>query len=143
MSGSSPSNSLFPITQSNVENVFGYIFAPWVKELGFKDFTVSEGYCSVILPLSSKVRFVTGSMCGQAIMAGVDTASGLASGTTERIGKGTVYQHTHFLSPAANDDYLFKAIVRSFRSSRAYVECDVVSVRTMELVARGVSEFAY
>jgi acyl-coenzyme A thioesterase PaaI-like protein len=90
MSGSTARNSLFPITQTNVEKVFGYIFAPWVKELGFKDFTVSEGYCSVILPLSSKVKFVTGSMCGQAIMAGIDTASGLASGTTERIEQGQV-----------------------------------------------------
>ena len=143
MSPNSAANALFPITQANVEQVFGYIFAPWVKELGFKDFIVSTGHCSVILPLSSKVKFVTGAMCGQAIMAGIDTASGLATGTSERVGKGTVYQHTHFLSPAANDDYRFEAIVKSFRSSRAYVECDVVSVTTGELVARGVSEFAF
>ncbi|MCA3077357.1 MAG: hypothetical protein ING71_01005 [Rhodocyclaceae bacterium] len=76
-------------------------------------------------------------------MAGIDTASGLATGTSDRVGKGTVYQHTHFVSPAANDDYRFEAIVKSFRSSRAYVECDVVSVTTGELVARGVSEFAF
>ncbi len=143
MSANTAGNALSPVTQNNVDYVFGYIFAPWVKEFGLEDFIVSAGYCSVILPLSSKVKFVTGAMCGQAIMACIETASGLATGTSERVGKGTVYEHTHLVSPAANDDYRFEATVTTFRSSRAYVECDVVSVTTGELVARGVSEFAF
>ncbi|AMS28681.1 MAG: hypothetical protein ING71_01000 [Rhodocyclaceae bacterium] len=59
MSANTARNALFRVTQTNVEQVFGYIFAPWVKELGFTDFIVSAGHCSVILPLSSKVKFVT------------------------------------------------------------------------------------
>jgi acyl-coenzyme A thioesterase PaaI-like protein len=37
-------------------------------------------------------------------MAAIDTVASLAMATTDRLLKGTVYQHTHFLRPAANDD---------------------------------------
>ena len=44
-------------------------------------------------------------------MAAIDSVASLAIATTERISKGTVYQHTHFSRPAVNDDFHVKAEV--------------------------------
>jgi hypothetical protein len=140
MSPNTARDALFPVTQRNVDQVSGYNFGPWAKETGFKDFFVTTGHCSVILPLSSKLKLVTGPMCGQAIMVGIYAATCLATGTSEREGKRCC---THFLSPAANDEHCPEAIVKSFRPSRAYVERDVVSVATGGPVAFGVSDFAF
>jgi len=42
------------------------------------------------------LKFSSGAVCGQAIMAAVDTVASPAMSATERVSKGTVYQHTHF-----------------------------------------------
>jgi acyl-coenzyme A thioesterase PaaI-like protein len=95
-----PPHSL-PITSETVLDVYDWLFAPWVKELGLRDFTVAPGRVTAVLPQSEKLQFVSGAVCGQVIMSAVDTVASLANMTSERMPKGTVYQHTHFLRPAA------------------------------------------
>nr|QQZ51769.1 PaaI family thioesterase [Phenylobacterium glaciei] len=90
------------------------MFAPSIKEMGFTDFVVREGFCSIRLPMNDRLRFFSGAVCGQALMAAIDTAASIATETTARPGKGAVYQHTHFLRPAANDDFRIKATMRRF-----------------------------
>ena len=41
---SAPPESLFPVTKDNVHAAFGWVFAPWIKEMGLTDFVVREGY---------------------------------------------------------------------------------------------------
>ncbi len=138
-----PPNGLFPLTQGTAHAAFDWVFAPWVKVLGLTDFVVREGFVSMRLPLNDRLKFFSGAICGQALMAAIDTVASMAATTGPRLGKGTVYQHTHFLRPAANDDFLIEAEVKRFGKASAYVDCSVTFVGSGELVAHAVLEFAF
>jgi acyl-coenzyme A thioesterase PaaI-like protein len=138
-----PPDGLFPLTQDNAQALFDWVYAPWIKEMGLTDFVVREGFVSMRLPLNDRLKFFSGAVCGQAIMAAIDTVASMAVATSPRLGKGTVYQHTHFLRPAANDDFLIAATVRRFGKASAYVDCSVTFVGSGELVAHAVLEFAF
>lgn len=140
---SAPPEGLFPVTQKNMHAAFDWVFAPWIKDMGLTNFVVREGFCSMRLPLNDKLKFYSGAVCGQALMAAIDTVASMASATSPRIGKGTVYQHTHFLRPAANDDFLVTAEVKRFGKASAYVDVGVTFVTSGELVAHAVLEFAF
>lgn len=140
---SAPPDGLFPVTQANVHAAFDWVFAPWIKEMGLTDFVVREGFCSMRLPMNDRVKFFSGAVCGQALMAAIDTCASMATATSARAGKGTVYQHTHFLRPAANDDFRIEATVKRFGKASAYVDCSVTFVGSGELVAHAVLEFAF
>ena len=136
-------DGLFPITQETAQAAFDWVFAPWVKDMGLTDFVVREGFASMRLPLTDRLKFFSGAVCGQAIMAAIDTVASVAAATGPRIGKGTVYQHTHFLRPAANDDFLIAATVKRFGKASCYVDCSVTFAGSGELVAHAVLEFAF
>jgi acyl-coenzyme A thioesterase PaaI-like protein len=138
-----PPEGLFPVTRETMHEVFGWVFAPWIKEMGFTDFDVREGYFAMRLPQSDRLQFFSGAVCGQAIMAAIDTAAAMAVATTPRQGKGTVYQHTHFLRPAVILDVQIEANVKRFGKASAYVDVAVTLVGSGELVAHGVLEFAF
>lgn len=140
---SAPPDNLFPVTPETMHAAFDWVFAPWIKEMGFTDFEVREGFFAMRLPLNDKLKFFSGAVCGQAVMAAIDTAAAMATATTPRMGKGTVYQHTHFLRPAANDDIRIEASVKRFGRASAYVDVAVTFVGSGELVAHGVLEFAF
>jgi acyl-coenzyme A thioesterase PaaI-like protein len=63
--------------------------------------------------------------------------------TSDRPTKGTIYQHTHFLRAAQNDDFLIEAKVLRFGKATAYAEATVSFATSGELVARASSEFAF
>lgn len=134
---------IFPVTQETAQAAFDWVFAPWIKEMGFCDFVVREGFFSMRLPLNDRLKFFSGAVCGQALMAAIDTAASMANATSPRMSKGTVYQHTHFLRPAANDDFLIEATVKRFGKASAYIDCTVTFVGSGELVAHAVLEFAF
>ena len=75
----SPPDGLFPLTQETVEAAFDWIFAPWIKEMGLTDIVVSEGFASMRLPLNDRLKFFSGAVCGQALMAAIDTVASLAA----------------------------------------------------------------
>ncbi len=138
-----PPEGLLPLTQHNAQAVFDWVFAPWIKDLGLTDFVVREGCVSMRLPLNDRLKFFSGAVCGQALMAAIDTVASMAALTGPRAGKGTVYQHTHFLRPAANDDFIVAATVKRFGKASAYVDCSVSFAGSGELVAHAVLEFAF
>ena len=131
------------MTQDNARALFDWVYAPWIKEMGLTDFVVLEGIVSMRLPLNDRLKFFSGAVCGQALMAAIDTAASMAAATSPRPSKGTVYQHTHFLRPAANDDFLIAATVKRFGKASAYVDCSVTFAGSGELVAHSVLEFAF
>ena len=107
-----------PITNESVLQFYEWLFAPWVEELGLRDFDVSPGRAVATLPRSARLQFASGAVCGQVIMSAVDTVASLAMATTDRAPKGTVYQHTHFLRPAMSDDMRVEAsVLRSGKAS--------------------------
>ncbi|MFO1239071.1 MAG: PaaI family thioesterase [Sphingomonadaceae bacterium] len=136
-------DGLFPVTQANAVEAFDWIFAPWIKDMGLTDWEVREGVVSARLPLNDHLKFFSGAICGQALMAAIDTVASMASATGPRTGKGTVYQHTHFLRPAINEEFRIAAEVKRFGKSSTYVECSVTFIDSGDLVAHAVLEFAF
>ena len=133
----------FPLTDATVFEFYDFLFAPWVKAMGIREFKVDPGMVSAVLPQNDALKFASGAVCGQAIMAAIDTVAALAMATTERIPKGTVYQHIHFLRSAVNDDFQLKAEVLRFGKASAFAEVRVSFVSTGELVAHANLEFAF
>jgi acyl-coenzyme A thioesterase PaaI-like protein len=132
-----------PLTNATVEEFYEWLFAPWVKELGLRDFDVAPGRVVATLPQDRKLQFVSGAICGQVIMSAVDTVVSLAMATTERTSKGTIYQHTHFLRPAMTHDMHVEANVLRFGKASAFAEAKVTFANSGELVAHATLEFAF
>jgi len=141
MSDATP--EIFPITQASADRAYAFVFAPWVKELGLCDFVVEAGRVSARLPIADKLKFSSGAVCGQALMAAIDTVTAMAMATTERTPKGTAYQHTHFIRPAINEDFLVVAEVLRFGKASAFAEARVSLASSRELIAHAVLEFAF
>jgi uncharacterized protein (TIGR00369 family) len=135
--------SRLPITNETVLEFYEWLFAPWVKELGLRNFDVSPGQVVAVLPQSKKLQFASGAICGQVIMSAVDTVASLAMSTTERSARGTVYQHTHFLRPAMSEDMKVQANVLRFGKTSAFAETKVTFLASGELVAHATLEFAF
>ncbi len=134
---------LFPVTQATVVEAYEFIFAPWVKQLGLTDWSVEMGRVSARLPEADGLKFSADVVCGQAIMAAIDTVTALAMTTSDRYTKGTVYQHTHFLRPAVGDDFRVEANVLRFGKASALAEAKVTFMGSGELVAHATLEFAF
>ena len=132
-----------PVTDATVLELYEYVFAPWVKMLGLREFKVSPGIVSAMFPQNDALKFSSGAICGQAIMAAIDSVASLSVGTTGRVTKGTAYQHTHFLRPAVNDDYLVRSEVLRFGRTSAFTETRVSFASTGRLVAHASLEFAF
>lgn len=133
----------FPVTSETVHEFYEWLFAPWVKELGLRDFEVLPGQVVATLPQNQKLQFASGAVCGQVIMSAVDTIASLAVSTSDRPAKGTVYQHTHFLRPAMTEDLRIQANVLRFGRSSAFCEARVTLQGSRELVAHATLEFAF
>ena len=132
-----------PITTETVETAHTAVFAPWVKDLGLRDKEVSEGYATAVLPQNTDLQFFSGAVCGQAVMAAIDTVASLAMLTADRPMKGTASQNTQFLRPAIDHDLRITTTVLRFGSTIAYAETRVTFEGTDDLVAHATSEFIF
>ena len=135
--------AVFPVTNATALAAYDQMFAPWVKQLGLHDFSVSEGRVSARLPEADALKFSAGAVCGQALMSAIDTIAAMAMCTTDRVTRGTVYQHTHFVRPAKGDDFLVEAKVLRFGKASAFCEARVMFAGSGELVTHAVLEFAF
>ena len=131
------------INQDNVVETYEHLFAPWVKELGLTDFEISKGKASAIMPQNASLHWSAGAICGQAILAAIDTVASLAVNTTDRQGKGTVSQNTQFIRPAFSEDLKIEVSVLNFGRTIVYVEAKVIFVESEKLVAHSTLEFAF
>jgi uncharacterized protein (TIGR00369 family) len=143
MAAMSEREPLFPITNATAATAHRVMFAPWVKQLGLCDFEVREGYVRARLPETDEIKMSLGSVSGQALMAAIDTVAAMAMRTTDRPIKGTVNQHTQFLRPAKGDDMFVEVNVLRFGKAIGYAECRVTLVKSGELVAHAVTEYAF
>lgn len=132
-----------PVTNESAHELYEYIFAPWVKAMGLIDLQVAKGVASARLPQSRELQWANGAICGQAIMAAIDTVVAMAIGTGDRQAKGTASQHTQFLRPAAGDDLKIDAHVLQFGATIAYAEAHVTFASSGKLVAHATAEFVY
>ncbi len=132
-----------PWTNENVIEQYDYLFAPWVKAMGLIELKVGKGSASALLPQNSELQWANGAICGQAIMAAVDTVASMAMATSERASKGTASQNTYFLRPASGDDLRIEANVLKFGKVIGYAEARVTFASTGKLVAHSTIEFVF
>ena len=131
------------VTNDNFEQFYDYIFAPWVKAMGLTEIKVSKGKVSAVLPQNSSLQWANGAICGQAIMAVIDTVVSLAMATTDRASKGTASQNTQFLRPALGEDLRIEVDVLKFGKVVAFAETKVFFVSSGKLVAHATNEFVF
>ena len=84
-----------------------------------------------------------GAICGQAIIAAIDTVASLAMATSDRQAKGTVSLNTQFIRPAFKEDLKIEVAVLNFGRTIAYAEAKVTFVESEKLVAHATLEFAF
>ena len=131
------------VTNENFEQFYDHIFAPWVKAMGLTEIKVSKGKASAVLPQNSSLQWANGAICGQAIMAAIDTVVSLAMATTDRVSKGTASQNTQFLRPALGEDLRIEVDVLKFGKVVAFAETKVFFVSSGKLVAHATNEFVF
>lgn len=132
-----------PLTAATAQAWYDFVYAPWVKAQGLCDFEVREGFFAARLPQAAAMQFSSGAICGQAMMSAIDTVASMAASTGDRMTKGTIYQHTHFVRPAKGDDLRVAASVLRFGKASAFIETRVTFVGSGELVAHATLEFAF
>ena len=131
------------VCDDNVDEVFDQVFAPWVKAMGLRGLQARDGKASAILPQNSDLQWANGAICGQAIMAAIDTVVAIAISTHDKPSKGTASQSTQFLRQARGEDLRIEANVLKFGATIAYAEAHVTFVESGELVAHSTAEFVF
>ncbi len=111
--------------------------------MGLTEIEVSEGKASALLPQNPDLQWANGAMCGQEIMAAIDTVVALAMLSTDRAAKGTASQNTQFLRPALDEDLRFEVNVLKFGKLVAYAETKVFFATSGKLVAHATNEFVF
>ena len=88
------------ITIENVEEIYDYIFAPYVKQLKLSFLEIEEGRVVARLDNSKEYQFVTGALSGQVLMSVIDTTMSIAMNTSVKSQRGTLSQNNNFIRPA-------------------------------------------
>lgn len=102
------------------------IFAPWIQELNISIDHIDAEKVIMTLPYSDRLCRVGGIVCGQSLMALIDTCMVFVCfiGHNKFIDCATVNQNTSFLRPAINTD--ITATGRVVKSGRTLVFGDVL-----------------
>jgi uncharacterized protein (TIGR00369 family) len=102
-------------------------FAPWVLALGITIDAVEPGRVLLSIPFDAKLCRVGGTMCGQALAAGADTAMVIAlaaeMGGLRRL--TTVDQSISFMRPITGADAVLDARVVRLGRTLAFATCTI------------------
>ena len=115
------------ITIENVEEIYDYIFAPYVKQLKLSFLEIEEGRVVARLDNSKEYQFVTGALSGQVLMSVIDTTMSIAMNTSLKSQRGTLSQNNNFIRPAFGDYFIIESVVQRFGSTIAIGETKVFS----------------
>lgn len=131
-----------PITMESVDQLYEWMFAPWVKRQRHEILTVEPGFVVMRLPQDPEQQFFSGAMCGQSLMSAIDTAMSIAMMSVESPPtRGTASQNTQFLRPASGEDLLVEARVLKAGRTVWYGESHVRLESSGDLVAHATCEF--
>ena len=115
------------ITMDNVEKIYDFIFAPYVKQLKLSFLEISVGKVVARLDNSKDYQFVTGALSGQVLMSVIDTTMSIAMNTSLKSQRGTLSQNNNFIRPAFGDYFIIESVVKRFGSNIAIGETKVFS----------------
>ena len=120
------------ITTENVEEIYDYIFAPYVKQLKLSFLEIEEGRVVARLENSKEYQFVTGALSGQVLMSVIDTTMSIAMNTSLKSQRGTLSQNNNFIRPAFGDYFIIESVVQRFGSTIAIGETKVFSEKNKD-----------
>ena len=120
------------ITIDNVEEIYDYIFAPYIKQLKLSFLEIEEGRVVARLDNSEEYQFVTGALSGQVLMSVIDTTMSIAMNTSLKSQRGTLSQNNNFIRPAFGDYFIIESVVQRFGSTIAIGETKVYSENNKE-----------
>ena len=115
------------ITMENIEIIYDFIFAPYVKQLKLSFLEIDEGRVVARLNNSKEYQFVTGALSGQVLMSVIDTTMSIAMNTSLKSQRGTLSQNNNFIRPAFGDYFIIESVVQRFGSTIAIGETKVYS----------------
>jgi len=115
------------ITMDNVEKIYDFIFAPYVKQLKLSFLEIGIGRVVARLDNSKDYQFVTGALSGQVLMSVIDTTMSIAMNTSFKSQRGTLSQNNNFIRPAFGDYFIIESLVQRFGSTIAIGETKVFS----------------
>lgn len=133
--------ALIPLSAAGVDEIHDILFAPWVKQQRLQFLEVEQSRVKARLPQDPQQQFVSGAMCGQALMSAADTVMSLAM-LTRGVTRGTTSQNNQFLCAAAGEDLIVEATVLRFGKTIAYGETFIRFEQSGALVMHSTSEFA-
>ena len=76
-----------PITMDNVNEAHNAMFAEWVKQLNIKYLEVTRGTVVADYTVADQEKFILGGVCGQVLMALMDTVFTVAVCTSDTLNK--------------------------------------------------------
>ena len=120
------------------------LFAPWVQALGLQAVRVAPGEAELLLPFSSQLCRVGGTVCGQSLMAAADTAMvlAIAAGLGEFRPMTTVGQTASFMRAVADDDVRVVARVLKPGRTLSFGEVQMSSAADGKLAAHVTTTYA-
>ena len=129
------------VTKDNADELHEVLFAPYVKQLDIDYLEVEEGRVVARLENAPEYQFVTGAVCGQVLMAAIDTVMSMAMMTSENSQRGTLSQNNNFVRPDWHY-FTIECIVQRFGSSLAIGETKVYAEETDTLICHSTSTYA-
>lgn len=102
-------------------------FAPWVLTLGLSVTRVGEAAAALRIPFAPTLCRVGGTMCGQALASGADTAMVIALAVAMGGLKPltTVDLTINFMRPIANSDAVLDARIMRLGRALAFCTCEI------------------
>ena len=128
------------ITMENVEKIYDYVFAPYVKQLKLSFLSIKKGKVVARLENSKDYQFVTGALSGQILMSVIDTVMSIAMNTSTKSQRGTLSQNNNFII-AFGDYFIIESEVQRFGSSIAIGETKVYSEENRDVLCHATSTY--
>lgn len=97
-----------PITLDSARQRYNTLFAPWILDLNISIEGITENTVVMRMPYSEKLCRIGGIVCGQSLMALIDTCMVYVcfAGLNRFTDCATINQNTSFLRPAIGTDII-------------------------------------
>ncbi|MEZ5850858.1 MAG: PaaI family thioesterase [Hyphomicrobiaceae bacterium] len=115
------------LTVAGADAILADNFAPWVLAMGIATQSVGPEGVTLSIPFSDELCRVGGTMCGQALAAGADTAMVIALAAAMGGFKPvtTVDLSTTFMRPIADKDAVLEAKVVRLGKTLGFCTCEI------------------
>ena len=144
MPSNAPTDATTAITLDSANQRLGEVFAPWIQTLNLQIDALDRDGLIMRLPYSDELCRSGNIICGQALMALIDTCMVFVcySGLGRYSNVATVGQNTSFLRPARNSDVLAQGKVIKAGRSLVFGEVTLITESDGKTVCTGTSTYA-